>query len=53
MVYAGDLQRNTDEYHGYSMTDAGDLKKMLRAVPANARTLSFAENQCGMYLRKC
>lgn len=47
MVYVGDLQRNTDEYHGYSMTDASDLMKMLRAVPVNRGTLSFLDVGCG------
>lgn len=47
MVYVGDLQRNTDEYHGYSMTDANDLKKMLHAVPVKAETLAFLDVGCG------
>lgn len=29
MVYVGDLQKNTAEYHGYSMTDADDMKRIL------------------------
>ena len=32
MVYVGDLQRNVDEFHGYSMTDADDMKWMLRSL---------------------
>ena len=47
MVYVGDLQRNTAEYHGYSMTDAGDMKRMLRAVPVEPEKFAFLDVGCG------
>lgn len=47
MVYVGDIQRNIDEFHGYSMTDAGDMKRMLRSVPIDAGKASFLDVGCG------
>lgn len=47
MVYVGDLQRNREDYHGYSMTDAGDLKNMLRAVPVDPGESAFLDIGCG------
>ena len=47
MVYVGEIQRNTDEFHGYSMTDADDMKRMLRSLPADAGKLSFLDVGCG------
>jgi len=44
MVYVGDLQRNTNEYHGYSMTDADDLKRMLLAVPIEPGKLGHSDS---------
>lgn len=54
MVYVGDLQRNTAEYHGYSMTDAGDMKRMLRAVPVEPEKFAFLDVSFGKGMRmKC
>jgi len=47
MVYVGDLQRNTTEYHGYSMTDEGDLKKMLLSIPIDPSKAFFLDIGCG------
>lgn len=47
MVYVGDLQRNTEEFHGYSMTDADDMKRMLRAVPVETGKSAFLDVGCG------
>ncbi len=41
MVYVGDIQENTAEFHGYSMTDEGDMKRMLRAVPVQPEKCAF------------
>ena len=43
MVYVGDIQRNTAEFHGYSMTDAGDMKRMLQAIPVNPADAAFLD----------
>lgn len=47
MLYVNDLQKNTDEYHGYSMTDADDMKRMLRAVPVDPSRSAFLDVGCG------
>lgn len=47
MVYVGDIQRETAEFHGYSMTDADDMKRMLEAVPVEAGKTSFLDVGCG------
>lgn len=47
MVYVGDIQRNTAEYHGYSMTDADDLKRMLQSVPIDPSKAAFLDVGCG------
>lgn len=47
MVYVGDIQRNTAEFHGYSMTDAGDMKRMLQAIPVNPADAAFLDIGCG------
>ena len=47
MVYVGDLQRNVEEFHGYSMTDADDMKRMLGAVPVDPRQSAFLDVGCG------
>lgn len=47
MVYVGDLQKNTDEYHGYSMTDSDDLNRMLQAVPVTPSKSAFLDVGCG------
>ena len=47
MVYVGDLQRNVEEFHGYSMTDADDMKWMLGAVPVDPRQSAFLDVGCG------
>ena len=43
----GDLQRNVEEFHGYSMTDADDMKRMLGAVPVDPRQSAFLDVGCG------
>lgn len=47
MVYVGELQRNTEGYHGYSMTDASDMKRMLSAVPVDVSQAAFLDVGCG------
>lgn len=47
MVYVGDIQRTIDDYHGYSMTDADDMKRMLRSVPIDPGTAAFLDVGCG------
>lgn len=47
MVYVGDLQRNVDDFHGYSMTDAGDMKRMLKEVPVDPFHAAFLDVGCG------
>ena len=47
MVYVGELQKSIDEYHGYSMTDAGDMKRMLQAVPVEPAKAAFLDIGCG------
>lgn len=47
MVYVGDLQRHTAEFHGYSMTDAGDMKRMLQSIPLDVSQASFLDIGCG------
>lgn len=47
MVYVGDLQRSQAEIHGYSMTDAGDMKRILQAIPVKASESAFLDIGCG------
>lgn len=47
MLYVGELQRTVDEFHGYSMTDAGDMKRMLRALPVDPTKSAFLDIGCG------
>ena len=47
MVYVGDLQRTVEEFHGYSMTDTGDMRRMLKAVPVDPGKSAFIDIGCG------
>ena len=47
MVYVGDIQKNVEEFHGYSMTDEKDMKRMLKAIPVNPSECSFLDVGCG------
>lgn len=47
MVYVGEIQKNVDEFHGYSMTDEKDMKNMLKAIPVNPEEVSFLDVGCG------
>lgn len=47
MVYVGELQRNVLEFHGYSMTDADYMKKMLQSLPIQTNQASFLDVGCG------
>lgn len=47
MVYVGEIQKNTADFHGYSMTDSGDMKRMLQSVPIDTATASFIDVGCG------
>ncbi len=47
MVYVGDLQRNVEEFHVYSMADAGDMRRMLKAVPVDPGKSAFIDIGCG------
>ena len=54
MVYVGDIQRNVEDFHGYSMTDAGDMRRMLKAVPVDPGKSAFIDVGCGKGMRmKC
>lgn len=46
-LYVGDLQRNTEAFHGYSMTDADAMREMLRAVPVEVSAAAFLDVGCG------
>lgn len=47
MVYVGKLQQEVAEFHGYSMTDAGDMKRMLQGVPVEVGKAAFLDVGCG------
>ena len=47
LLYVGPLQRNVDEFAGYSMTDADDLKAMLRHLPVTPSETSILDVGCG------
>ncbi len=47
MVYVGDIQRNVEDFHGYSMTDAGDMRRMLKAVSVDPGKSAFIDVGCG------
>lgn len=47
MLYVGDLQRNVEEFHGYSMTDADDMRRMLQSIPIDASKATFLDIGCG------
>lgn len=47
MVYVGDLQRNVKYYHGYSMTDAKEMRRILGAVPLEPANTGFIDLGCG------
>ncbi len=47
MVYVGELQRNVEEFHGYSMTDSGDMKRVLQRIPAIPQKSAFLDVGCG------
>lgn len=47
MVYVGQLQQEVAEFHGYSMTDAGDMKRMLQAIPIDTTEVAFLDVGCG------
>ena len=48
MVYVGDIQRSQAEIHGYSMTDAQDMKRILQAIPVKASESAFLDIGCGV-----
>lgn len=47
MVYVGDLQRNVEHYHGYSMTDAKEMRRILGTVPLEPAKTGFIDLGCG------
>ena len=47
LFYVSDLHRKVDEFHGYSMTDAGAMRKMLSAVPVAPAESAFLDVGCG------
>lgn len=47
MVYVGKIQESVDEFHGYSMTDAGDMRRILEAVPVDPAKSAFLDVGCG------
>ena len=47
MVYVGDIQRNTTEFHGYSMTDSDTMRRLLMSLPVDPTKSSFLDIGCG------
>lgn len=47
MVYVGELQRNVEHYHGYSMTDAKEMRRILGTVPLEPAKTGFIDLGCG------
>ena len=47
MVYVDPEKKKSAEYHGYSMTDAKDMKQILQAVPVNRSKSAFLDVGCG------
>lgn len=47
MVYVGDLQRNSADHYGYSMTDGSVVKNALLEVPVNRAEHAFLDVGCG------
>lgn len=47
MVYVGELQKNVQQYHGYSMTDAQEMKRILGNVPLEPSQTGFIDLGCG------
>lgn len=47
MVYVGEIQENITEFHGYSMTDEEDMKRMLAAIPVQPEKCAFLDIGCG------
>ncbi|WP_290461668.1 methyltransferase domain-containing protein [Acutalibacter muris] len=47
MVYVGDLQRNVEHYHGYSMTDEKEMRRILGTVPLEPAKTGFIDLGCG------
>lgn len=47
MFYVGQIQRSVAEFHGYSMTDADDMKRMLQAIPIDPTEAAFLDVGCG------
>ncbi len=47
MLYVGELQRNVAAFHGYSMTDADDMKRMLKELPIDPSQSAFVDLGCG------
>ena len=47
LFYVGDEHRQVEEFHGYSMTDPGAMKKMLLEVPVRPEESAFLDVGCG------
>ena len=47
LFYVGDEHRQVEEFHGYSMTDPGAMKKMLLEVPVRPEEAAFLDVGCG------
>ena len=47
MLYVDQQRKDSDDYHGYSMTDAGDMKRILKALPVDVTKAAFLDVGCG------
>ena len=47
MLYVDQERKDSDDYHGCSMTDAGDMKRILKALPVDVTQAAFLDVGCG------
>lgn len=47
MLYVDQQRKASEDYHGYSMTDAGDMKRILKALPIDVAKAAFFDVGCG------
>lgn len=47
MLYVDQERKDSEDYHGYSMTDAGDMKRILKALPIDVTKAAFLDVGCG------
>lgn len=47
MLYVDQARKDSEDYHGYCMTDAGDVKRILKAAPIDVSKAAFLDVGCG------